>query len=136
MIFTALEEAAGRGELFLVQDGLLRYHLRRDGQVTIREVLVLPFRRRTGVGRRLIAEVRRKHPSAPIVARCPAGSEANLFWAAIGFRCEPGEGLKGHWRNLSESGDRRDKGAHLECFCRSMAAVMALWRRHGAVANR
>lgn len=98
MIYQALDEAASRGELILVQDGLLRYHLRKDGVVTVREVLVLPFRRRTGLGGRLVAEVRRRHPSAPLVARCPAGSEANKFWAALGFTCYPGEAVN-LWRS-------------------------------------
>lgn len=51
MIFTVLSEAADRGELILVPDGLCRYHRRRDGVVVIHEILVLPFRRRGGIGR-------------------------------------------------------------------------------------
>lgn len=86
MIFTALTEAADRGELILVPDGLCRWHRRRDGVVVVREVVVLPFRRRTGLGRRLVAEVRERNPGATLRARCPAGLPANGFWAALGFR--------------------------------------------------
>ena len=85
MIFAALDEAASRGELILVADGLCRWHLRRDGSVTIREVVVLPCRRRAGLGSRLVAEVRARNPGRPLVARCPACSPANGFWRALGF---------------------------------------------------
>lgn len=85
MVFVALDEAAGRGELLLVQDGLCRFHLRRDGVVVVRELLVLPFRRRTGVGRRLVDLVRQTHPGRPVVARCPAAYPSNGFWARLGF---------------------------------------------------
>jgi len=85
MIFAALDEAARKGELILVDGGLCRFHRRRDGCVTIREVLVLPSRRRAGLGRALVALVRRLEPGRPLIARCPAWSEANAFWSALGF---------------------------------------------------
>lgn len=80
-----MSEAADRGELLLVQDGLCRFHLRRDGVVVIRELLVLPFRRGTGVGRRLVSLVTQAHPGRPVVARCPAAYPANGFWQRLGF---------------------------------------------------
>lgn len=86
MIFVALNEAAERGELILVQDGLCRWHKRRDGVVVIREIIVLPFRRGTGVGRRLVREVCERNPGSRIVAKCPTIYVANAFWRAMGFR--------------------------------------------------
>ena len=87
MIFSALCESANRGELILARDGMLRYHVRKDGVLTIREILVLPFRRRTKLDTQLLQELTAKHPSNTLRATCPVKySEANLFWAAKGFR--------------------------------------------------
>jgi GNAT superfamily N-acetyltransferase len=97
MIFAAMTEAADRGELLLVQDGLCRFHLRRDGVVVIREVIVLPFRRGTNVGRRMVEEVLARHPGKDVLAKCPADYESNGFWARLGFVCEK-EGKVNEWR--------------------------------------
>jgi GNAT superfamily N-acetyltransferase len=93
VIFAALSEAADRGELFLCESGLCRWHLRRDGVVVVRELLVLPAARRKGVGSALVARVAAANPGALLRARCPAAYEANRFWEALGFRvaaCEAG----------------------------------------------
>lgn len=42
MIFETLCESAKRDELILVDGGFCHWHLRRDGQLTIREIIVLP----------------------------------------------------------------------------------------------
>lgn len=86
MIFVALSEAADRGQLLLVEGGLCRFHRRRDGVVVIRELLVLPARRRQRIGRGLVQEVLCRAGNLPVQARCPAAYEANGFWAAMGFR--------------------------------------------------
>lgn len=85
MIFAALDEADRRDELFLVEGGLLRYHLRKDGVATIREVLVLRECRGRGIGRELVERVRRRHPAATLRARCPAELPSNGFWRRLGF---------------------------------------------------
>lgn len=85
MIFVALSESADKGELFLVDGGLCRFHLRRDGVVTIKELLVLPHDRRKGVGRALVERVQAKHPASALRATCPAEYDANRFWEAMGF---------------------------------------------------
>lgn len=71
MIFVALNEAAEKGELLLVQNGLCRWHRRRDGLVVIRELLVLPEERRQGIGRMLVTRVRQRNPGGRIIAKCP-----------------------------------------------------------------
>lgn len=85
MIFAALSEAADRGELLLVDGGMVRFHRRRDGVVVIRELIVLPARRRAGVGRGLVGRVAAIYPGAVVRAVCPGEYEANAFWRAMGF---------------------------------------------------
>lgn len=85
MIFAALDESAARGELLLVAGGLCRFHLRRDGVVTIREIVVLPEVRRTGIGSRLVDEVQRRNPARTLRASCPAALPANQFWRGLAF---------------------------------------------------
>lgn len=84
MIFEALAEAAGRGELLLAEGGLCRFHLRRDGWVTVREILVLPPFRGRGLGKRLVWQAGLK--ARGVRARCPADLPSNGFWSALGFR--------------------------------------------------
>ena len=97
MIFAALLEAAERGELILAPGGMCRFHRRRDGVVVIREIIVLPERRREGIGRILIQEIRSRHPGADLVARCPEEYEANKFWEAMGFECDDPGAINGWW---------------------------------------
>ena len=85
MLFVALNEAAARGELILADGGMLRFHRRRDGVVTIREIVVLPERRRAGVGRGLVDRVAALNPGAVLRATCPGEYEANAFWRSLGF---------------------------------------------------
>lgn len=98
MIFAALDEAASRGELILVYDGMIRFHLRKDGVLVVREVIVMPCRRRTGLGRLLVNMASGRYPGHPVLARCPASSEANAFWAALGYSLTPG-GKVNEWRS-------------------------------------
>lgn len=104
MIFAALSEAADRGELILIDQGLCRYHLRKDGTAVIREILVLPRARKCGVGKRMVQEVARRCPSSPLVARCPAQDRegrvgaANSFWRHMGFTLVGEKGGINTWR--------------------------------------
>ncbi len=84
MIFAALSEAADRGELLLVDGGLCRFHLRRDGVLVIREVIVLVDRRRQGIGSKLVHRACKTH-SGMVMAKCPTDYESNKFWRALGF---------------------------------------------------
>lgn len=97
MIFVAMNEAAERGRLLLVDGGLCRFHLRRDGVVVIREILVLPTHRRKGVGRAMVNEVRRRHPGCKLLARCPVPYDSNRFWGMIGFALWRSENGVNEW---------------------------------------
>ena len=85
MIFAALDEAARRDELLLVDGGLCRYHMRNDGVVVIREILVLPEFREQGIGQAMIDRIRYRHVGHMLRARCPEVYPANGFWKAMGF---------------------------------------------------
>ena len=81
MCFEQLAESAGRGELLLIAGGLCHYHLRRDGQLTIREIVST----RKGAGREMLAHLRAVPGALALFARCPADLPSNAWYAAQGF---------------------------------------------------
>ena len=87
-MFEALVESAERGELILVDGGLCRWHLRRDGQLTIREIIVLPGHRGYGIGTAMLETLKLVPNTKSIFAKCPAGLPANEWYADHGFTCE------------------------------------------------
>jgi hypothetical protein len=95
MIFKALHDAAKRGELLLVDGGLCHFHLRRDGQLTIREIIST----RPGVGSEMLAELKQIKGAMSIFAKCPADLSANGWWERRGFACE-GEEMTRSGRRL------------------------------------
>jgi N-acetylglutamate synthase-like GNAT family acetyltransferase len=97
MIFAALKEAAERGELILRDYGMCRWHKRRDGVVVIREILVLPWKWRTGIGREMVAEVRARNLDSLLLAKCPAGYDTNEFWKSLGFTLAGEKGGINEW---------------------------------------
>lgn len=98
MIFETLYESAKRGELILIDGGFCHWHLRRDGQITIREVISL----RAGAGSEIL-EILKQQPAESIFAKCPADLDANRWYEKKGFTLErtevtkTGRKLK-HWR--------------------------------------
>lgn len=83
MIFETLHESAQRGELLLVDGGMCHWHLRRDGQLTIREIIST----KPGAGQTMLAELVSK-PAQSIFAKCPADLPANDWYARRGFILE------------------------------------------------
>lgn len=94
MIFEALQESLERGELLLLEGALCRYHLRRDGQITIQEILVTPSHRRQKKASQIVSMLSKKAGAKQIVARCPVDLESNFFWAALGFQAQSIETTK------------------------------------------
>lgn len=94
MIFETLYESAKRGELLLVQGGMCHWHLRQDGQLTIREIISI----RPGAGSEMLDQLKRKG-AANIFAKCPADLPANGWYERKGFICE-GEEVTPRGRRL------------------------------------
>ena len=88
MIFEPLLESAKRGELILVDGGFCHWHLRRDGQITIREIIVLPERQRQGIGTMMLERLKRVDGATSIFARCPIDLPANDWYLVQGFTSE------------------------------------------------
>lgn len=88
MIFQSLMLAADKGELILVEGGICHWHLRRDKQITIREIIVLPGNRRQGIGTKMLNELKRVDSAESIFAKCPANLSANEWYKYHGFDCE------------------------------------------------
>lgn len=86
MIFNALNDAAQRGELILMGGGMCHYHLRKDGILTIREIIVLPELRGMGIGRAMIFMLKTVPGARVIRAKCPADLPANGWYVAMGFK--------------------------------------------------
>lgn len=88
MIFEALNAAADRNELLLLSGLLCHYHKRRDGQVTICELIVVPHCRGRGLGRFAIHELSKVPGATSLLAKCPADLAANGFYEHLGFALE------------------------------------------------
>jgi GNAT superfamily N-acetyltransferase len=88
-------ESAERGELFLVDGGLCHWHLRRDGQITIREIIVLPERQRQGIGTAMLERLKQTPGATSIFAKCPIDLDANKWYRHLGFYLENIEITKG-----------------------------------------
>ena len=80
MIFESLHDSAQRGELLLIDGGYCRWHLRRDGQITIYEILS----QRPGAGQEMLTRLLAQQAAA-ITAKCPADLEANMWYQRRGF---------------------------------------------------
>ena len=89
MIFETLYESSQRGELLLIDGGFCHWHLRRDGQLTIREIISI----RSGAGTEMLNILKTKH-SDSILAKCPADLLANKWYSKNGFVCEGRETTK------------------------------------------
>ena len=84
MIFETLYDSAKRGELLLINGGFCHWHLRRDGQLTIHEIIST----QRGSGSRMLSKLKRIPDVVSIFAKCPADLESNSWYARHGFTCE------------------------------------------------
>jgi hypothetical protein len=81
VIFETLWDSARRGELLLIDGGMCHWHLRRDGQLTIREIIAV----RRGAGSEMLARLAAVPGARCIVAKCPADLDANAWYVRKGF---------------------------------------------------
>lgn len=93
MIFEILEESAKRGELILVDGGICNFHIRRDGQLTIREIIVLPEYLGQGIGSSILSRLIAMKPKS-IFAKCPSDLSSNGWYEHMGFILEGTETTK------------------------------------------
>jgi hypothetical protein len=84
MIFETLYESAQRGELLLIDGGFCHWHLRRDGQLTIREIIST----RPGAGSEMLERLKQVWGAVSLFAKCPVDLAANDWYARRGFVCE------------------------------------------------
>ena len=82
MIFESLHESAVAQELILIDGGYCRWHQRRDGTITIYEILST----RTGAGSAMLNQL--KLLGKPIQAKCPDNLPSNQWYAKRGFRLD------------------------------------------------
>jgi hypothetical protein len=93
MIFETLYKSALQGELMLIDSGLCHWHLRRDGQITIREIISI----KSGQGGLMLANliaIGHEGGATSIFAKCPADLPANEWYRRRGFMCEGTETTK------------------------------------------
>lgn len=90
MIFETLWESAQRGELMLIEGGFCHWHLRRDGQLTIREIISL----KPGTGQLMLDTLKKTPGATSIFAKCPVELEANGWYERRGFVLEGTETTK------------------------------------------
>lgn len=107
MIFEMLWQSAQRGELLLIDGGFCHWHLRRDGQLTIREIIAT----RPGAGKEMLDRLVSTDGATSIFAKCPSDLAANTWYRNRGFANEGAEVTKSgrrltHWRLVLRVGGR------------------------------
>jgi hypothetical protein len=85
MIFETLYDSAQKGELLLVEGGMCHFHLRRDEQLTIREIIVT--HKNQGIGKKILEYLESLQPES-LFAKCPENLNANKWYAHQGFKSE------------------------------------------------
>lgn len=99
MIFETLYESAKRGELLLIDGGFCHWHLRRDKQLTIREIIST----RPGAASEMLAMLKKTPGALSLFAKCPVDLVANNWYQRRGFDLEATETTRSgrelnHWR--------------------------------------
>jgi hypothetical protein len=84
VVFETLYEAVQRNELILIDGGFCHWHLRRDGQLTIYEIISIKL----GAGSKILEILKNVNEANNIFAKCPEDLEANKWYEKRGFQYE------------------------------------------------
>lgn len=90
MIFETLNDSSKSGELMLVDGGMCHWHLRHDGQLTIREIIST----KKGAGSLMLRRLEATLGATSLFAKCPADLPANNWYSMRGFHVERMETTK------------------------------------------
>lgn len=82
MIFEPLHQSNSRGEFY---GSMCHWHLRRDGQITIREIIVEQGEQGHGAGREFLERLKKVPGATSLFANCPADLPSNGFYQHMGF---------------------------------------------------
>lgn len=98
MIFESLWESSQRNELLLLDGLFCHFHFRKDGQITIREIIS----QKPGQGKKALRILKAMNPIC-IFAKCPSYLESNKWYEKNGFMLVDTETSKSgktinHWR--------------------------------------
>lgn len=97
MIFEPLWASAQRGELLLLDGGFCHWHLRRDGQLTIREIIST----RRGAGQEMLRHLCAVPGAKYLQAKCPRDLAANRWYPRRGFVLQGVEQTsRGRWMDV------------------------------------
>jgi hypothetical protein len=115
MIFETLHDSSQKGELMLVGGGMCHWHLRRDGQLTIREIIST----RPGAGALMLRRLESVKGATSLFAKCPADLPANAWYTRRGFHVEKAEWTNNGrmllcWRKSLKQRMRRPNVGNLE----------------------
>jgi hypothetical protein len=80
MCFEHLHESAKQGELILIDGGFCRYHIRKDGQCTIHELIS----QKLGAGLAILDRLSALNCRF-LLAKCPVDFPSNAWYKRRGF---------------------------------------------------
>lgn len=115
MIFETLNDSSKSGELMLVDGGMCHWHLRHDGQLTIREIIST----KKGAGSLMLRRLEATLGATSLFAKCPADLPANNWYSMRGFHVERMETTK--------------SGRKLICWRKSLATPTHLPANAGGI---
>lgn len=98
--FNELQDSNLKGEFF---GAMCRWHLRKDGQITIYEIVIEEYQQNTGLGFQFLQRLKEIEGAISIFAKCPVDLPSNKWYQKQGFILEKNEILKSgkvvnHWR--------------------------------------